>query len=271
MVAERLDTCYHCLFLTEPPCDEALTGPPPRARRRGGRRHRLRRRQAGAAVQTARRGWRRRARTRRYVRRHRSLHGRHHAQAPRCSRICGRGETYQRRGVAPRRSATSGRPRSSTPPQPVRAKCSEICFTHKADMTAPLSNSRHLFSSTTHRHASSTSWRSRGIAGPYCRRRRAAREGGCPRRATRRRALPPRGLVLRDLGQPKEAVAALRRAVTLAPALVQARGELSDLYEELDRGSGARELDALPPSMPAPSASSRLASPTPALDAPTAP
>jgi len=54
------------------------------------------------------------------------------------------------------------------------------------------------------------------------------------------------GLVLRDLGQAKPAVAALRRAVALAPALVQARGELSDLYEELDRQADAlRELDAL--------------------------
>ena len=41
-------------------------------------------------------------------------------------------------------------------------------------------------------------------------------------------------------------MAALRRAVALAPALVQARGELSDLYEELDRPADAlRELDAL--------------------------
>lgn len=54
------------------------------------------------------------------------------------------------------------------------------------------------------------------------------------------------GLVLRELGQAKLAVAALSRAVKLAPALVQARGELSDLYEELDRQADTlRELDAL--------------------------
>jgi tetratricopeptide (TPR) repeat protein len=54
------------------------------------------------------------------------------------------------------------------------------------------------------------------------------------------------GLVYRDAQQPDEALAALERAVRLAPSLLAAREELADLYRERGREADeARELGAL--------------------------
>lgn len=54
------------------------------------------------------------------------------------------------------------------------------------------------------------------------------------------------GLVRRDLQLADAAIASLRRAVALAPALVQARGELADLYRALGRRNDElQQLQAL--------------------------
>ena len=134
-----------------------------------------------------------------------------------------------------RPSGICGRRPRSTPAPPDRASCSATSTTPGTAFRPPPTTTRRTSISTTDRRACSTSSRWRATAqdsptlGIEALQKAVAIDEGFAE------AYYLMGLCQRDAQQPAQALVSLRKAIALAPALLQAREELADLYGRLGR------------------------------------